>query len=62
METLLKGTQYDTGLRVTTGDFTLHLDHLTSGTYQHVIIKIDYTLHEEHKTLTSKAVDKQKIK
>ena len=36
-----KGTPYDTGLRVRTGDFTLNLDSLTTG-YHYVCIVIDY--------------------
>ena len=47
------GTKYDTGLRVSNGDFTLSLDNLTTDSYQHVIIEISYTLNGEAGILVS---------
>lgn len=39
-----RGLAYDTGLKAADGDFTLTLTGLTTGYYQHVIIKIEYSL------------------
>ena len=47
------GTEYDTGLRTSTGDFTLELKNLTAGTWQHVVIEIHYILNGQAETLVS---------
>lgn len=49
------GTEYNTGLNVATGDFTLTLTDLADENYQHVTMKIIYILNSEQKTLISEA-------